>query len=129
MAEPAQSLYAMVELVDHQMIDRSGAMAGKVDDAEIRIDADGVGWLDALLTGPGILATRTGHTTYGRWREDVEAKLDAGEDRRSRIPMSQVAELAATVKLALDAEQLASHGTERWVNRHIIGHIPGAGRG
>jgi hypothetical protein len=129
MAEPAQSLYAMVELVDHQMIDRSGAMAGKVDDAEVRIDADGVGWVDALLSGPGILASRTGHSTYGRWREAVEAKLDAADDRRNRIPLSLVAELAVTVKLALDADQLASHGTEDWVNRHIIGHIPGARRG
>ncbi len=103
-------------------------MAGKVDDAEIRIDADGAGWLDALLSGPGILATRTGHTTYGHWRETVEAKLDTSEERRSRIPLSQVAELAVTVKLALDAEQLASHGTEQWVDRHIIGHIPGANR-
>jgi hypothetical protein len=129
MSRPAMSFYAMVELVDHQLVDRSGALAGKVDDAEVRVDADGVAWVSALLTGPGILASRLGHPGYGRWRERVEHLLDAGEQRRSRIPVSQVAELGVTVRLALDAEQLASYGTEDWVDRHMIAHIPGADRG
>jgi hypothetical protein len=110
-------------------VDRSGELAGKVDDAEIRIDADGIAWLDALLTGPGVLASRLGHRGYGGWRERAEQVLDGSEHRRSRIPMSQVADLDVTVALAVDAADLASHGTEDWVDRHVIAHIPGADHG
>jgi hypothetical protein len=38
-------------------------------------------------------------------------------------------ELTATVRVGLDAEHLASQGTEDWVERHVIAHIPGADRG
>jgi hypothetical protein len=126
MSRPGQSFYAVVELLDHQLVDRSGRLAGKADDAEIRIDDEGVAWLDALLTGPGVLASRLGHRPYGRWRERVERLLDSTTERRTRVPVSQIADLDVTIRLALDADHLASQGSEDWARRHVIAHIPGA---
>lgn len=128
MSGPGQSFLAMVQLVDHQLADRSGRLAGKIDDAEVRIDADGTAWVDALLTGPGVLASRLGHRPYGRWRERVERQLDASETRRSRIPVSDIIDLGVTVRVAVDVSELASHGSEDWVCRHVIAHIPGGRR-
>ena len=104
-------------------------MAGKVDDAEVRIDADGIGWVDALLTGPASLPAGWATVATVAGASGSRRALDAGDDRRSRIPISQVTEVTATVHIAVDADELASHGSEDWVDRHIIAHIPGADRG
>jgi len=121
-----RALWAWLHLLDHQLVDRDGMMVGKVDDLEVALRAGEAPRLAALLSGPGILATRMGHEGYGRWRERVEHAIDGPGGRTSHIPLHAVRRIGSTVELSLPATQLANFGTERWVGDHLIGRIPGA---
>jgi len=120
-------LLTALHVLDHQLVDATGVLVGKVDDAELELDAAGGAYLRALLSGPGVLATRLGHAGYGRWRERMEHDIDGPEGRTARIPIGSVRSIETTVVVNLLAEQLAPYGSERWVADHIIGHIPGRG--
>jgi sporulation protein YlmC with PRC-barrel domain len=121
-----RALWVWLHLLDHQLVDRDGVMVGKVDDLEIALRADRPPVVAALLSGPGILATRMGHDGYGRWRERIEHAIDGPGGRTSHIPLHAVRRIGSTIELSLPAIQLANFGTERWVGDHLIGHIPGA---
>jgi sporulation protein YlmC with PRC-barrel domain len=121
-------LMAALHLLDHQLVDRDGVLVGKVDDLELFVAPDGGATLTAVLSGPGVLATRLGHTTYGRWRERMETALEGPEGRTSRIAMPDVRRVTSRVETSLPAPLLASFGTERWVGDHLIGRIPGGRR-
>jgi sporulation protein YlmC with PRC-barrel domain len=118
-------LMAALHLLDHQLVDRDGVLVGKVDDLELVVGPDGTAMLGALLSGPGVLATRMGHGTYGRWRERMETAIDGPEGRTSRISLSAVRRISSGVELALPAPLLATYGSERWVGDHVIGRLPG----
>ncbi len=125
----ARELYVLVQLLDHQLIDEGGELAGKIDDVELAIAPDGGASVDALLSGPGVLATRTGHARYGLWRERLESAINPDGNAMTRIPMSLVRSIGVSVVLSVPRKRLASTGSEQWVREHIIGHIPGAGDG
>ena len=123
----ARVLLTALHLLDHQLVDADGTLVGKVDDVEIQVDRDEGAHLGALLSGPGVLASRLGHTGYGRWRERMEHDIDGPSGRTARIPVAAVRSFDATIQLNLPATQLAPYGSERWVAEHVIGHIPGSG--
>jgi sporulation protein YlmC with PRC-barrel domain len=129
MAE-ARRLYAGLDLLDRQIIDREGRYAGKVDDLELERD-DGTGQLHvtALLSGPGTLAYRTGHHRLGRWLQRVNLFVFAHRPDvdPARIPLSRVADIGNHVSFAGDHEEVGSYSAERWVRDHVIGRIPGSG--
>jgi hypothetical protein len=120
-------MYLGLHLLDRQLVDRKGRLAGKVDDLELDQRDDGRLYVTAVLAGPGVLARRLGRTTFGRWRERASAVLSEGKPPATRIPLSQVARIGNHVDLTLDREDLATFATERWVQDHVIGHIPGSG--
>ncbi len=122
----ARVFHVVVELLDHQMIDRDGHLAGKVDDLELEVAPDGTATVRALLSGPGVLARRLGHRRYGDWRERMESTLEPPGERTTRIPLRHARRIDQAVHLDLPLEQLASTGSERWVRDHVISHIPGA---
>jgi len=121
-------LMAALHLLDHQLVDRDGVLVGKVDDLELFIAPDGSATLSAVLSGPGVLASRLGHTTYGHWRERMEAALEGPEGRTSRIAVPDVRRITSRVETTLPAPLLATYGSERWVGDHLIGRIPGGRR-
>jgi sporulation protein YlmC with PRC-barrel domain len=113
-------LYAGLALLDRQLVDREGRLCGKVDDLELTVGDDGRAFVTAVLTGPGALLLRTGHNRLGAWlREHL-----AGD--RGRIPLGRVADIGDHVTLAMDADEVATAGGERWVRDHVIGHVPGS---
>ena len=121
-------LYAGLQLLDRQLVDRENRLCGKVDDLELG-DADEHGSLHvtAILTGPGALLARTGHRRLGDWlRERVGAAFPSEREDPVRIPFGQVADIGNHVTLSMDSEQAATFAFERWVRDHIIGHIPGS---
>ena len=118
----ARRMWAALQLLDHQIIDRNGRFAGNVDDIELDFDADGRLMVTALWSGPGMLAHRMGARRLGAWLRRMHVALD---DKDGSIPLGQVAEIGTHVSVALDAEQLSSEATERWVRDHVISRIPG----
>lgn len=119
-------LYLGLHLLDRQLVDRKTLLAGKVDDLELERRDDGRLAVTAILAGPGVLARRFGRKTFGRWRERALAVLSEGRAPGSRIPLSQVVKIGDHVDLAVDRQDLATFATERWVQDHVIGHIPGS---
>jgi hypothetical protein len=131
MTEAARTVYAGLHLLDHQIVDRAGRMAGNVDDLEVAFSEDtGQLYVTAILSGAGALARRMNRRRLGRWLERVSAFAVPTSDvaPAGRIPFSHVASLDGShVTVAFDREDLVTHGGERWVLDHLIGHIPGSG--
>ena len=126
-------LWAALHLLDRQLLDRDGRMAGCVDDIELSTTAEGTWCVSAILSGPGVLAPRLGARRYGRWRRrtqelwatDGEDHADAHEDP-ARIPFGRVRQIGSHLTLAAERDELASYATERWARDHLIGRIPGS---
>jgi len=119
-------LYAGLELLDHQLRDRDGRLCGNVDDLEVERSPDtGELYVTAIVAGPGALLQRMGRRRLGGWIERANRLVgDQGRDRNI-IPLALATRIGPNIDLAVDAEDLATADTERWVRDHLIGHLPG----
>jgi hypothetical protein len=118
--------YAGLELLDHQLRDRSGRLCGNVDDLELQRSSDtGELYVTALVAGPGALLQRMGRRRLGGWTERTNRLVNGPERDRNLIPLALAARIGPNIDLAVDAEDLATFDTERWVRDHVIGHLPG----
>ncbi len=126
-------LDAALELLDRQLIDCDGNLAGNVDDLEIELPA---GWPDdsvgekpivtAILSGPGVLAERFGGRLGHGWAA-LHRRLHPGTSGSGAIPMAQVRSIDSAIRLGLHRSELASDRLEDWFRVHVITKIPGAG--
>jgi hypothetical protein len=106
-------LDAALHLLDRQLVDVEGRLAGKVDDLELTERPDGPPFVTAILSGPGALGPRLGR--WGRWLHG-----------RARLPFALVHSIGTAVELVASVDELATHDAERWTAEHVIGHLPGA---
>jgi hypothetical protein len=129
MTEAGRVLHAGLHLLDRQLVDRTERLCGKVDDLELSDpDGDGNLYVTAVLTGPGALMSRVGRVRLGAWLRRFAAHAVDGEGSDPvRIPFSRVSDIGDHITLALDSEDVATYGGERWCRDHVIGHIPGSG--
>ncbi len=125
--DPGRVLYADVQLLDRQLVDRDGHLCGKVDDLELAETSDGRLYVAAILTGPGALLMRMGRRSLGAWLRRIVATVgpEPGHDS-GRIPFGRVADISDHITLAADRTELATDSGERWVREHVIGKIPGS---
>jgi hypothetical protein len=120
-------------LVDRQIVDAHGRLAGKVDDLELEVDdadPEEPPTVVAVLSGPGALASRLGGR-LGRWLESVHRRLHpAGlaDAAPARLDFRHVSEVGDHVSTSLPREVLETHRGEAWAREHVVEHIPGAGR-
>ena len=121
-------LHAGLQVLDRQLVDRTGRLCGKVDDLELtEPDEQGRLYVAAVLSGPGALLARTGHVRLGTWLRRVTAfALPGDRDDPVRVPFNRVADIGNHITLSLDAEEVATFAGERWMRDHVIGHIPGS---
>lgn len=129
MSEPRE-LLAGLHLIDHQILDREGWMAGKVDDLELElVDESDPGAeppvVTTILSGAGALAGRL-QGRLGRWLESIDARLSA-ERVPSRVPFELVTDVGSHVTVAVGRDDLETNRGERWACKTIVSHIPGAG--
>ncbi len=126
----ARHLYAALDLLDRQLVDRHGRPCGKVDDVELERDPEtGQIHVSAILAGPGVLANRLGRRRFGSWLEAVISQVATSRDPEPlRIPFARVTDVKEHVSLAVERGDLATFALERWVGEHIIRHVPGSGR-
>ena len=125
-----RKVWAALELLDRQLVDRDGRLVGKVDDVEFEIDdePDALPRVTALLSGLGALANHIGG--------DTGAALAAAErrlaERRDRHP-SRVDIAARDRDRVGDRARRRSRGPRHEPRRtlgratSIIDKIPGAG--
>ena len=126
---PGRRVWAVLELLDRQLVDRDGRLAGKVDDLEFELaeEPDGLPRLAAILSGLGALASNLGGDT-GRWLAATERRLTEDRERNpSRVDIALVRSIGSSIDITADREELDSNRAERWARDVIIARIPGAG--
>jgi sporulation protein YlmC with PRC-barrel domain len=126
-----RTLWAVLELLDRQIVDPDGRLVGKVDDLELELPEAGAGdgalpVVTAILTGPGALAGHIGGSV-GNWLAAVERRLNSPGPDPSRIGFGTVKAIGSAVEISEPREHLESNRGERWVRDVIIAKIPGAG--
>src|SRR4029453_18569852 len=105
-------LLLALQLLDRQIVDRHGQLAGKVDDLEISLPGGGPPVVTALLTGRGALADRLGGR-LGRFAAALSRRLVAGDrERPGRVPVSRITDIGNHVGVALDAEEMPTYAVE-----------------
>ena len=120
----ARVLLAGLHLLDRQLIDRDGRLAGKVDDLELTVDdRTGEVRVTAILVGQGTLLHRLGSHHLAAWLEKRQRQV---HPERRRIPFDRVSEIGAAIHIGMRHEELASFETERWIRDHVTSHIPGS---
>ncbi len=123
-----REMLAGLHLLDHQILDREGCPAGKVDDLELDVAEDPTTDLPVvttILSGAGALSRRL-EGRLGRWVESIDERL-AKESVPSRIGFELVTKIASHVTVTVSREELETNRGERWAREHVIAHIPGAG--
>jgi sporulation protein YlmC with PRC-barrel domain len=123
-----RSLDAALNLLDRQLVDSDGRLAGTVDDLELTFPAGGGPPLvTAILAGPGALSRRIGGR-LGAWLEGVANRLREGDETRpARVPFGVVKEIGSSIDLHVAKAELETERLEAWTRDHLIGKIPGAG--
>jgi sporulation protein YlmC with PRC-barrel domain len=124
---PGRLLAAGLELLDLQILDIEGRMAGNVDDLELTFPKEGgAPYVTAILAGPGALAGRLGGR-MGLWLESVHQRLHPHESPSpARIPFGVVKTIGNHVELTVPRKELEVTRFEDWVRDRIISRIPGA---
>ena len=118
-------LYGALHLLDRQIVDVDGCLAGKVDDVELEPSADGESFhVVAILSGAGALGPRLGGR-LGRFVAAVHGRL-ADERIPARVPFGVVSDLGNHVTVTLDREHLESNRLEAGARDHVVDHFPGA---
>jgi sporulation protein YlmC with PRC-barrel domain len=118
---------AGLELLDRQMIDIDGRMAGNVDDLELTFPPEsGPPSVTAILAGPGALSRRIGGR-IGNTIANVHTRLQESDiEGPARVSFGAVRSLASDVRLAVSREDLEIYRFERWARDTIIAKIPGS---
>jgi hypothetical protein len=122
-------VWAVLELLDRQLVDRNGRLVGKVDDVEFEVDDEpgALPRVTALLSGLGALANHIGGDS-GAALAAAERRLAARRDRQpSRVDIALVRELGSSVELDAVREDIDTNRAERWTRDVIVDKIPGAG--
>ncbi len=124
--ESARVVDAGLELLDRQMVDPDGRMAGNVDDLELRFpDGGGPPFVSAVLAGPGALANRIGGR-LGRSVARIHARLrDCHLEGPARIDFGHVRSIGSDIEVTVPHQELETHRFERWVREGIVEKIPG----
>ncbi|HLZ37974.1 MAG TPA: hypothetical protein VKP64_09505 [Mycobacteriales bacterium] len=122
-----ERLDVLLELLDRQLADTEGRLAGKVDDLELTVPDDGgPPVVTAILSGPQALGPRIGGR-LGQWMVAVARRLHPDADAQpARIDFAQLARIGPRVLLTAPADT-PNQRLETWVRTHLVGRIPGAG--
>jgi sporulation protein YlmC with PRC-barrel domain len=126
--EPAagRRISAGLDLLDRQLVDPDGMMAGKVDDLEIDLHDDGVApVVTEILAGPGALSRRLGGR-FGEWIASLHARLQGGSRDPAAISFAIVARIDDHVTLIVSREDVATFAFEGWMRDHVIAKLPGS---
>ena len=115
-----------LQLLDRQVVDRDGQLVCKVDDLELQSGSDGVPVVTAILVGPRAFGPRLGGR-LGRWVTAVATRFaeSPGNDPL-RIPFGAVTDVHSAVDVDRTREELGVDPLEDWVDRHVIGKLPGS---
>jgi sporulation protein YlmC with PRC-barrel domain len=113
------------DVLDKQMVDRSGRRCGKVDGLVLRLGEDGQPRVTRIEVGGGTLARRL-WPRLARRAAALARWCGVREGHPYHIPWSRVTDVAMEVKLDLDAPHTELDAAERRLRERIVARIPGA---
>jgi sporulation protein YlmC with PRC-barrel domain len=116
-------MYIGREILDQQLVDRTGVNMGKVDGVVLELRDGLPPRVAAVLTGGHLMARRL-HPLIESWMRRLTRRWGPKQDTPFRIPWSQVKKIGVDVKV--DVEAADGIPWEHWVRDHIISRIPGA---
>ena len=111
------------EILDQQLVDRTGVNIGKVDGVVLELRDGLPPRVAAVLTGGHLLARRL-HPRIEAWTRRLTRGWGPRSHNPLRIPWSKVTKIGVDVRVDLDAQDVMPW--EHWVRDRIIGRIPGA---
>ncbi len=119
-------IHVIRDVLDNQVIDRKKRKVGKVDGCVMVLRKDRPPRLAYIEMGMSTLFHRL-HPRLGRWAEKFGSRWGIRKGKPFRIPWSKVRDVGIDVDVDLDAESTPLLDWEKWLNKHIIGRIPGSG--
>lgn len=123
-----RTIDAGLRLLDRQLVDADGMLAGKVDDLELAVPTEGAPYVTAILAGPGSLSRRIG----GRLGAKIEAlhrRLHPSEaPGPASVSWGVVHEVGSSIRLSVGKGSLPVNTMEQWTREHVIDRIPGSDR-
>ena len=119
-------LHLIRDVLDDQVIDRGSRKIGKVDGLVMVLRKDQPPRLAYIEMGMSTLAYRV-HRRLGGWVEALGRKWGVRRGKPFRIPWSKARPLDLDVQVDLDADETPVLDWEKWLDKHIIERIPGAG--
>ena len=111
------------EILDQQLVDRTGVNMGKVDGVVLELREDLPPRVAAVLTGGHLLAERL-HPRFVPWLRRLTRGWGPRHHDPVRIPWSSVKKIGVDVKVDVEAKRAIPW--EHWIRDRIIGRIPGA---
>jgi sporulation protein YlmC with PRC-barrel domain len=111
------------EILDQQLVDRTGVYLGKVDGIVLELRDDAPPRVAALLSGGHLLAHRL-HPKLGSWVIRLTRGWGPRDTGPLRIPWSKVKKIGVDVKVDVAAD--SGIPWEHWIRDHLIRRIPGA---
>jgi sporulation protein YlmC with PRC-barrel domain len=125
--EAGRVIDAGLELLDRQVVDTNGRMAGNVDDLELTFAHEGgPPVVTAILAGPGALARRVGGRLGNAIASVHERLQEADIEGPARISFGAVASIGSDVRLTVSRQDLEIYRFERWARDTIVARIPGS---
>lgn len=119
-------LHVIRDVLDDQVIDHEKRKIGKVDGVIMILRKDSPPRLAYIEMGISTLAHRL-HPRLGRLVEALGRKWGVRHGKPFRIPWSKVRPLDIDVMVDLNADETPLLDWEKWLDKHIIERIPGAG--
>ena len=124
--EAGRVLDAGLELLDRQMTDPDGLMAGNVDDLELTFSPEGgPPIVTDILSGPGALARRIGGRSENTIARIHERLQERGVEGPARVSFGVVVSIGSDVRLSVPKGELQTHRFEAWARDAIVTRIPG----
>jgi sporulation protein YlmC with PRC-barrel domain len=123
---PGKAIDAGLQLLDRQIVDVNGELAGKVDDLELAFPEEpgAPPYASAILTGPGALSHRIGGR-LGLWIDRAHQGL-SDDPRPPSISFGVVKRIDNHLELSVSRDELATMRFEDWTREKIIERIPGS---
>lgn len=114
------------DVLDNQIVDREGRKMGKVDGIVVLLRESKPPRLSYIETGGTTLAHRL-HTRLGKWAESIGRRWGVRRGRPFRIEWKAVREVGIEVEVNLKADETPARDWEKWLNKNVVGRIPGSG--
>jgi sporulation protein YlmC with PRC-barrel domain len=117
------------DILDKQVVDRDGIKMGRVDGLVLEVREDHAPRIEAIEMGGVVLAARI-HPRLARWVDGWRKRFKVRKTAIYRVPWSAVLEINAhEIRIDAAAGDTPNFAWERWLQKHVIAHIPAAAKG